>query len=392
MKYDRKPLGEFITPFDNRAKNSEKQFSIDHIVGISSVTKSFVPTKANLVGVTVNSYKIVPPGYFAYNPNTARMGDKVCIGLNQGERDLLVSSIYPVFRITDERLDPEYLLLWFKRSEFDRWARFVSHGSAREVLEWDRFCELEIPVPPISEQRKIVYDYKVINSRIKLLQRINNNYENIEKSILTNALSTQSVNTTELGEIVDFIDGDRGKNYPTFEDFSKEGYCLFLSAANVTPSGFDFTDCVFVTEEKDKEMRKGHLDTNDVVITSRGTLGNVALYDEYVPYSNVRINSGMLILRPKPGTISPYLLFAMMKSNYMSAAIEQFKSGSAQPQLPIKDLQQITFPVVTDEKEINALNRQMRVIQNNISIQGNEINVLKQAQQLLILKAIRDYQ
>ena len=128
---------------------------------------------------------------------------------------------------------------------------------------------------------------------------------------------------TVLGDLVDFIDGDRGKNYPTFDEFTTTGYCLFLNASNVTSTGFNFDTCMFVTEEKDRLMNKGHLSPYDIVLTSRGTLGNVALYDKHIKYENVRINSGMLIIRPKSKELSPYFIYALLKSSYMKAAIER---------------------------------------------------------------------
>ena len=171
-----------------------------------------------------------------------------------------------------------------------------------------------------------------------------------------------------LGDLVDFIDGDRGKNYPTFEEFASTGYCLFLNASNVTSTGFNFDTCMFVTEEKDKSMNKGHLSLYDIVLTSRGTLGNVALYDRHIRYENMRINSGMLIIRPKTNQLSPYFIYALLKSTYMKAAIERFRSGSAQPQLPIKDLQKISFEIPQSDAVLTDLDRQFLSIEESISI------------------------
>lgn len=135
MKSNYKKLGSYIRQLDIRAKDTEVKYTLNDILGISSIYKEFVKTKANLVGVSVDSYKVVPPNCIAYNPNTARMGDKIPIALNRNDCDVLVSSIYPVFSTDVESLMPEYLLLWFKRAEFDRYARNRSHGSAREIFD-----------------------------------------------------------------------------------------------------------------------------------------------------------------------------------------------------------------------------------------------------------------
>lgn len=168
-----KKLGDFIRTVDDR--NTDGALGEDDLYGIS-VTKSFIISHANLVGVTFDSYRIVPPKRFAYIPDTSRRGDKIAIALNCFDKTIIVSSICTVFEIVDEnKLLPEYLMLWFMRSEFDRYARFMSNGSAREVFEWESMCNVELPVPSIEEQRKIVHDYKVVTDRIQLLMRINDN-------------------------------------------------------------------------------------------------------------------------------------------------------------------------------------------------------------------------
>ncbi len=206
---------------------------------------------------------------------------------------------------------------------------------------------------------------------------------------MVETISRNQSEPTVLGDLVDFIDGDRGKNYPTFDEFTSTGYCLFLNASNVTSTGFNFDTCMFVTEEKDKLMNKGHLSPYDIVLTSRGTLGNVALYDKHIKYENVRINSGMLIIRPKSKQHSPYFIYALLKSSYMKAAIERFKSGSAQPQLPIKDLQKIAFEIPQSDAVLADLDRQFLSIEESISINNKEIDNLKELSVVLLAELSR---
>lgn len=194
---------------------------------------------------------------------------------------------------------------------------------------------------------------------------------------MSEIITVNQTNTITLDNLVEFIDGDRGKNYPTFDEFTPEGFCLFLNASNVTSSGFNFDTCMFVTEEKDKAMNKGHLSAFDIVLTSRGTLGNVALYDKNVPYKNIRINSGMLIMRPKIERISPYFIYALLKSRRMKIAIEQFRSGSAQPQLPIKNLQKISFDIPDDDIILKTVDTQFQALEETISKNKCEIDKLK---------------
>lgn len=132
---------------------------------------------------------------------------------------------------------------------------------------------------------------------------------------------------------LDVLDGDRGKNYPHQNEFSNDGYCLFLSANNVTKDGFRFDDSVFISKEKDEILRGGKLQRNDIVITTRGTVGNLAYYDYSVPYENIRINSGMLIVRCGNGLDSRYIYYAL-SSREFGEQIKSMQTGSAQPQLP----------------------------------------------------------
>ena len=141
-------------------------------------------------------------------------------------------------------------------------------------------------------------------------------------------------------DICDIIDGDRGKNYPKAEDILDSGYCLFLNAKNVTQKGFDFESCNFITREKDDALRKGKLSRGDVVLTTRGTVGNLAYYSEDIPYENIRINSGMVILRMNRNIINEIYFIELFKMK-LSDIKEKNASGSAQPQLPISTMNKI---------------------------------------------------
>lgn len=385
MKEGYRLLGDFIRQVDVRNTEGKEE----NLLGVS-VQKMFIPSIANTVGTDFTKYKVVKRGQFTYIPDTSRRGDKIGIALLTDYDEGLVSNIYTVFEVKDENeLLPEYLMLWFSRPEFDRYARFKSHGSVREIMDWDEMCKVELPVPSIDKQRSIVKAYQTITERIELKRRINDNLEATEQAIWVEAISQNKTVPTALGDFVDFIDGDRGKNYPTFDEFTATGYCLFLNASNVTSTGFNFDTCMFVTEEKDKLMNKGHLSPYDIILTSRGTLGNVALYDKHIKYENIRINSGMLIIRPKTERLSPYFIYALLKSSYMKAAIERFRSGSAQPQLPIKDLEKMSFDIPESDAVLTALDRQFLSIEESISINKNEIDNLKELSNVLLTELSR---
>jgi len=179
----------------------------------------------------------------------------------------------------------------------------------------------------------------------------------------------------QLGDVaIQFIDGDRGKNYPSNNEFSNVGYCLFLNAKNVTPDGFSFGEVSFITQKKDAMLRKGKLEKNDVVLTTRGTVGNVAFYGERVLYSNVRINSGMLIIRPDPSVFCPEYVYWLFRSDVIQDQIKRFRSGTAQPQLPISSIKKFEIPLVdikTQEKIAAILSALDEKIAINRAINDN---------------------
>ena len=170
MKEGYRLLGDFIQPVDKR----NRDLKIDYLLGVS-ISKQFIPSIANIVGTDLSSYKIVRTGQFAYGPVTSRNGEKISIALLR-DKDCIISSSYTVFEVVNKNaLDPEYLMLWFSRPEFDRYARYMSHGSVREIFDWDELCKVELPVPSIDKQRSIVKAYQTITERIELKRRLNDN-------------------------------------------------------------------------------------------------------------------------------------------------------------------------------------------------------------------------
>lgn len=198
-----KLLGDYIEVVDIR----NKDLAITNLLGVS-ITKKFITSIANIVGTDLSTYKVVRSGQFAYGPVTSRNGEKISIALLDGD-DCIISSSYTVFRVNNENnLDPEYLMLWFSRPEFDRYARYKSHGSVREIFGWDELCQVELPVPDITKQREIVKAYKVITDRIALKQKINDNLEATLTSLFVELFDRcEPSNTTFLSEIISFSNG-----------------------------------------------------------------------------------------------------------------------------------------------------------------------------------------
>lgn len=180
-------IGEFIEQYDKR--NSGNRLKLNSVKGIST-EKSFIDTKADMNGVSLTSYKIVEANTFVYVPDTSRRGDKMAIALNRGEEPLLVSSIYTTFKSKDtSKLLPEYLFMFFNRPEFDRYARFNSWGSAREVFTMDDMNDVAIPIPDISVQREIVNIHKCYIERQRIAEALKEQLKNICPVLIRGSLT-----------------------------------------------------------------------------------------------------------------------------------------------------------------------------------------------------------
>ena len=149
----------------------------------------------------------------------------------------------------------------------------------------------------------------------------------------------------------------RGKKYPKRSDYQSEGYCLFLNAQNVRHYGWNFEDTTFLTKEKHEELHGGTVQKGDVVITTRGTLGNVAVYDDSVSYEILRINSCMLILRCNRDIVSPYYLSKFIMSPMFRQLIQKQKSGTAQPQIPANQLRELKISVPPLEEQLIVISK-----------------------------------
>lgn len=169
---------------------------------------------------------------------------------------------------------------------------------------------------------------------------------------------------------IEIIDGDRGTNYPKINEFYENEHCLFLNTGNVTLAGFDFTKCQFINVEKDEKLRKGKLKRNDVVLTTRGTLGNSGFYSNNIVFENIRINSGMVIIRSKNiEELDPFFIYYCIRESNFQTQIANARSGSAQPQLPIGTLKKLklTKPSLPTQRRIaSILSGYDDLIENNL--------------------------
>ncbi|MFR2213490.1 MULTISPECIES: restriction endonuclease subunit S [Dorea] len=292
MKEEYRFLGEYIRQVDIRNKEGKKE----NLLGVS-VQKQFIQSIANTVGTDFTKYKVVKKGQFTYIPDTSRRGDKIAIALLEDYEEGLVSNVYTVFEVIDtEKLLPEYLMLWFSRPEFDRYARFKSHGSVREVMDWEEMCKVELPVPDIEKQRKIVKAYKTITDRIALKQKINDNLVACIDTIFNEqfgnfkALAESSTANTDFSSLPDgwtienavhSFDISIGKTPPRSEPewfTSNQTDNVWISIADMkTNSPFIFKSAEYLTNEAVKKHNVKIVPANSVLLSFKMTVGRVAI-------------------------------------------------------------------------------------------------------------------
>ena len=349
-----KRLGDYIRLVDVR----NRDLAVTNLLGVS-ISKTFIPSIANTIGTDMSTYKIVEPYQFAYGPVTSRNGDKITFALYKGEEKSIVSSAYVTFEVIEkEKLDPDYLMMWALRPEFDRYARFMSNGSAREVFDWDCMCGVELPVPPISEQRKIVHDYQVITDRIELLQKMNEKLEELlyadfqskfqaGKEATLKGMPFDEWKIKELSILTDF---QYGKMVPE-EERCEKGYPIF--------SGYGVTG--YYHEYMFEDPR--------IVVLARGVsgTGEVRISPKYSYITNLSI-----ALTLKDEGFFAYLYEYLAHDN-----LRALDSGSAQSMITIDSLNKYLIAVPPKEKAVEY-DRSFRKVHEIIEANLNELETLNQ--------------
>jgi len=375
MRSNYKKLGEFIRPVDER--NSD--LTITNLQGVS-ITKEFVPSIANIIGTDLSTYKIVRTGQFAYGPVTSRNGDKVSIALLKGE-DCIISSSYVPFEVyKSDKLLPEYLMLWFMRPEFDRYARFMSNGSAREVFDWDCMCGVELPVPPISEQRKIVRNYQVITNRIELLQKMNEKLEeaaylHFQKTFIDLYGEQELPDGWKMSKLEDLCDVKGGKRLPAdCELIDTHTEHPYIRVRDVGSSRYVcITDQFqYIDEDTYNAISRYTVNTGDVVISIVGTIGLIGKIHSSLDGANLTENC--VKLTGVHGVTGDYLYYTLRFKKDIKE-IDLLTVGAVQAKLPIYNIQSIKV-LVPPHSVMQDFQEKLDIINRTVEANTMEIQML----------------
>ncbi len=271
------------------------------------------------------------------------------------------SGEFPTFSLDASRVVPRWIHWQTKNASFWEKCDALSRGtSGKNRIKPELFLTIRVPLPPLPEQVRLVARIEELAAKIEEARGFRKQAAEEVEALLESAINKVFTGSESRfwrkvtfgdEDVLQIIDGDRGKNYPAKMDFTEGGYCVFLNTGNVRKGFFEFSRCEFITSEKDAALRKGKLLRGDVILTTRGTLGNFAHYDDAVRFENMRINSGMVILRPNTNFLLPQYLRVILNSPLFSGQVITMLSGSAQSQLPINKLSLITFLLPSTEKQ-----------------------------------------
>lgn len=386
MKEGYRLLGDFIRQVDVRNTDGKKE----NLLGVS-VQKMFIPSIANTVGTDFTKYKVVKRGQFTYIPDTSRRGDKIGIALLTDYDEGLVSNIYTVFEVKDENeLLPEYLMLWFSRPEFDRYARFKSHGSVREIMDWDEMCKVELPVPSIEKQRSIVKAYNTITDRIELKRKINDNLEATAQAVFQDQFASY-YGCDKLPEGYSIVSLDSlctvkgGKRLPAdcelLDDPTEHPY---IRVRDVGGSRYVcLTDQFqYIDEETHQAISRYIVNTGDIVISIVGTIGLLGKIHSSLDKANLTENC--VKLAGIHTVTSDYLYYTLCYKKQIKE-IDLLTVGAVQAKLPMYNIQSMKI-LVPPTKVISDFQKKMNALDEQIEANTMEIQKLNELRSVLLAK------
>lgn len=398
MRSNYKKLGLFIRQIDIRNLEGKE----DNLLGVST-QKFFIPSIANTYGTDFTKYKVVKKNQFTYVPDTSRRGDKIGLAMLNDYNQAIVSQAYTVFEVIDHNeLDPEYLMMWFRRTEFDRYARYKSHGSVREVFDWDEMCEVELPVPPIEKQRAIVKEYNTVVNRIKLNEQLNQKLEETAQALYKHWFVdfefpiskeyAQKVGKPELegkpynssgGEMI--LNEELEKEIPEEWEvvklvnrtskigsgstprggkgnYKQSGISLIRSM-NVHDFRFEYSELAYIDQEQAKKLNNVKVEVGDVLFNITGaSIARCSMVpDDILP---ARVNQHVAIIRLDEPLFSGYLLCALCSNEYKRRLIGLSESGSTREAITKEDIEnfEILFP---SEITLNDFSKKIDLIFEN---------------------------
>ncbi len=408
MKSSYKKLGEYIQPISIRNSKLE----IDNLIGLS-IEKKFIPSISNTIGTDMSSYRILKPDQFAYCAVTSRNGEKITVAHYQEEETAIISQAYDIFELVDKhKLLPEYLMMWFRRPEFDRYARFISHGSVREMFTWEDMCEVMLPIPSIEKQREIVAEYNTIQNRIQLntqlIQKLEetaqaiyrewfvefefpdengNPYKSNGGEMVWNEELEKEIpkgwEMSCLDKVVNQFISKRGKSKSLMDlqPFSNEYRFPVISAMNISSGKIVKYDTIpFVNHEDYSDWMNPKLDVDDVLMTSEAPLGETY----YLAInSELALSQRLFALRTIKEKVSGWFLYLWLNTPFAKQDLEGRSSGTTVFGIKLSELKKIGILIPKRAVEVE-FSHNTKSISKLIEIKNQENQKLTELKDLLL--------
>ena len=381
-----KRLGDYIRPVDVR----NRDLKVTRLLGVS-ITKEFMPSIANIVGTDLSAYKVVTKGQFAYGPVTSRNGDKISVALLDGYDDAIISQAYTVFEVVDTNaLNPEYLMMWFRRPEFDRYARFHSHGSAREVFDWEEMCEVQVPVPAIEKQREIVAEYNTLATRIetnkKLIATLEQTAQTLYRHTFVDNIDPNNLpegwRMGTLGEVCSKL-GSGATPKGGKESYCQEGISLIRST-NVLDYQFLYEDLAKINVEQARALDGVSVESRDVLFNITGvSVARCCMVPEDV--LPARVNQHVMIVRPSKKNMSYYLLCTLCYPDVKNTLLGISQAGSTREAITKDEMEKFKIVLPADDILQNFDYECSKIFERK-NLASRENQTLTQMQTLLLSK------
>lgn len=387
MRSNYKVIGKYIQ--EVKARNSDN--SINELLGIN-INKYYMPSVANIIGTDLSVYKIVKKGQFACNRMHVGRDMRLPIALSDKEKDFIVSPAYDVFEIIDTKvLLPEYLMMWFSRSEFDRNAWFYTDADVRGGLSWKAFCEMQLPIPSPEKQKEIVAEYNTVQNRInlnkQLIQKIEETAQAIYRECFAEGIDLENLpegwKARTLGDVLDrkgYIRGPFGSALKV-SDMQTKGIPVYEQQHAIdNHRNFRY----FISEEKHNTLKRFTVMENDFVVSCSGTLGKITEIDKN-DHKGI-INQALLILRINKSVLHPKIFKYFITSPEGNSLLIQDAGGSAQVNIAKRD-QLVSIPLlIPDPKTQDLISKKLIVLDSFIKHKTLENQKLTELKELLLSK------
>ena len=376
VKYKR--LGDYIREVDVR----NRDLSVATLLGVS-ISKEFIPSIANTIGTDMSTYKIVHKGQLAYGPVTSRNGDKVSIALLANEDNAIISQAYTVFEVKDtNQLLPEYLMMWFRRPEFDRYARFHSHGSAREIFDWSEMCDVMLPIPSIERQREIVAEYETLSKRIRLNEQMISTLEataqTLYRKMFVDGIDKENLpDGWRIGILGDYAKVKSGYAFPS-SWWQKDGIPV-IKIGSITNNSIE--DCDYVSLNNGKHAVNYSANTGDIVIAMTGaTLGKIAI----VPKDGYLVNQRVGLFELSEKQKAPFLYWTLQQDDIVNEILT-VGGDSAQANVSNSDIEEIKL-LYAPKEQLGTFNTYAGYLLSQIILKQKANKKLTELQSLLLAK------